>query len=199
MGSHRAQRMGAATGFAGLVDRLRYHEQSRQGVGLLLIPVCAWFAVPGPNRIGLGLLIAAAGQMWRIYAAGMIRKNMQLATGGPYSLVRHPLYLGNFLILGGFALACGQWMAIGAVAGFFLFYYPPAVRYEDAKLEDIFGEDWRSWSRRTPAMFPSRLQWRAGAGARWNARQSLLRNGELPICLFLLACAGFLMYRTGMI
>jgi len=191
--------MGTPAGIGGLVGRLRYHEQSRQGLGLLLIPVCSWFVVPGPDRIGLGLAIATVGQLWRIYAAGVIQKNARLATSGAYSLVRHPLYLGNFLILGGFSLACGQWLVIAAVAGFFVFYYPAAIRYEDAKLEDIFGELWREWRSQTPALFPNLMRWHADAGATWNARQSLLRNGELPICLFLMACGCLLLYRSGMI
>lgn len=199
MVSHRAQRMGATQGLAGLLRRLRYHEFSRQGIGLLLIPVCAWFAAPGAQRAALGLAIAAAGQLWRIYAAGAIHKNKRLATTGAYSLVRHPLYLGNFLILGGFTLACGQWAVIALVTGFFVFYYPAAIRYEDAKLEDIFGEDWRAWSQETPAMFPGHLRWRSGAKAGWDARQSLLRNGELPISLFVLICAFVLTHRLGMI
>jgi len=197
--SNRAEKMGGRRGLAGVLDTLRYHEISRQGLGLLLIPVCAWFALPGSNRISLGLGISAAGELWRIYAAGVIYKNKRLADKGAYSLVRHPLYLGNFLILGGFTLACAQWIVIVVVAGFFLFYYPAAIRYEDAKLEEIFGDDWRAWSQSTPAMFPARLSWRADADAAWNARQSLLRNGELPISLFLLGCAWLLLYRQGMV
>jgi protein-S-isoprenylcysteine O-methyltransferase Ste14 len=189
--------MGSGKGLSGFVDRLRYHEFSRQGIGLLLIPVCAWFAVPGTGRASLGLALAAAGQLWRINAAGVIHKNRQLATNGAYALVRHPLYLGNALILGGFTLACGHWAVVAVVAGFFLFYYPAAIRYEDAKLEDIFGQEWRDWSRDTPAMFPLRLKWRAGSGLAWSARQSLLRNGELPISLYLLACGCVLVFRQG--
>jgi len=199
MASNRAEKMGAPDGVAGLLARLRYHEASRQGIGLLLIPVCAWFAIPGAVRIGLGLGIVLAGQLWRIYAAGTIDKNRRLATTGAYSFVRHPLYLGNFLILSGFTLACAHWAVAAAVVCFFLFYYPAAIRYEDAKLERIFGEDWRHWKQNTPAMFPSPLQWRVNAGAAWNAPLSLLRNGEFPITLFLLLCAGLMMYRVGMI
>jgi len=189
--------MGARTGLAGFLDRLRYHEISRQGLGLLLLPICAWFTLPGAGRVWLGLAIAAAGQAWRIYAAGVIYKNKRLATTGAYSLVRHPLYLGNFLIISGFALACANWVVVLIVIGFLLFYYPAAIRYEDAKLEGIFGDEWRSWSRETPAMFPVRLRWRANRDAQWNAHQSLRRNGELPISLYLLACGIFELYRSG--
>ena len=81
MASSRIEKMGNRTGLAGLVDRLRYHEASRQGFGLILLLVCAWFTVPaGEPRIIAGFILAAMGQAWRIYAAGVIHKNRQLAS-----------------------------------------------------------------------------------------------------------------------
>ena len=197
MTRNRVEKMGGRTGLVGIIDSLRYHEVSRQGLGLLLLPVCAWFVQPGPARIYIGLLLAVLGQAWRIYAAGVIYKNKQLATTGAYSLVRHPLYLGNFLILGGFALACAHWIVIAVAIGFVWFYYPAAIRYEDSKLARIFAETWHDWSKDVPAVFPRHLRWRANTDAEWNARQSLLRNGELIISVFLAGCAWFMLYRVG--
>lgn len=200
MVSHRAEKMGERTGLAGLVDTLRFHEVSRQGLGLLLLLVCGIFTEPaGESRIYAGFAMAFVGQAWRIYAAGVIYKNKQLATTGAYSLVRHPLYLGNFLILIGFTLACANWVVVILVLAFFWFYYPAAIKYEDSKLERIFGEQWTSWSAQTPAMFPTRLAWKANADAEWNARQSMFRNGELIISVFIIICAVVLLYRSGMI
>jgi protein-S-isoprenylcysteine O-methyltransferase Ste14 len=190
--------MGSRQGLAGLVDTLRYHEASRQGIGLLLLLVCAWFVVPaGENRILAGFVIAALGQAWRIYAAGVIYKNRRLATTGAYSLVRHPLYLGNFLILAGFTLACANWAVVAVVAFFLLFYYPAAIRYEDHKLRGLFGEEWQAWGARTPAMFPTRLRWRANEDAEWDAKQSLIRNGELVYTVFEIAAAVLLWFRAA--
>ncbi|NNK38030.1 MAG: isoprenylcysteine carboxylmethyltransferase family protein [Xanthomonadales bacterium] len=198
MAASRVDRIGRRTGLAGIIDRLRYHEASRQGFGLILLWVCAWFAVPaGENRIIAGLVIAAVGQIWRIYAAGVIYKNRRLATTGAYSLVRHPLYLGNFLILAGFTLAAGNWIVAAVVAFFLLFYYPAAIRYEDHKLEGIFGDEWRQWSGNMPGMFPTRLKWRPNEDAEWNARQSFIRNGELIYTLFEVGAAVLLWYRAG--
>ncbi|MEJ8568508.1 methyltransferase family protein [Elongatibacter sediminis] len=200
MVSRRARKMGERTGLIGMLDSLRFHEASRQGIGLLLLPVCAWFALPGsPERVLAGLALALIGEIWRIYAAGVIYKNKQLATTGAYSLVRHPLYLGNFMILAGFTFSSAHWGVIAAVIAFLVFYYPAAIRYEDAKLERLFGDSWREWSRSTPAMFPTRLRWRANTDAEWNARQSLLRNGELPISIYLVASAVLMLYRSGLI
>jgi hypothetical protein len=198
MASSRIEKMGNRTGLAGLVDRLRYHEASRQGLGLVLLLVCGYFAAPaGESRILIGFVLAALGQAWRIYAAGVIHKNRQLATTGAYSLVRHPLYLGNFLILGGFTLASGNGYVAAVVTLFFLFYYPAAIRYEDRKLEGIFGEDWHSWSRDIPAMFPTRMKWVSNPDAEWNARQSLIRNGEAIYTVFELFAGLLLCYQAG--
>ncbi|MDT8321426.1 MAG: methyltransferase [Xanthomonadales bacterium] len=198
MAASRVEKMGNRQGLAGLIDHLRYHELSRQGLGLLLLLVCAWFAAPlGEARIMAGFVIAALGQLWRIYAAGVLQKNRRLATTGAYSLVRHPLYLGNFLILGGFTLASGSLLVLVVVVFFLLFYYPAAIRYEDHKLEGIFGDDWRAWSGTIPAMFPTRLKWQSNTEAQWSARQSLLRNGELVCTLFEIGAGIFLWYRAG--
>jgi hypothetical protein len=198
MASNRSARMGSRQGLAGVIDTLRYHEASRQGIGLLLLWVCAWFTEPaGESRVIAGLLIAALGQLWRIYAAGVIYKNRRLATTGAYSLVRHPLYFGNFLILAGFTLACANWVVVLVVLFFLVFYYPAAIRYEDSKLQELFGEEWQAWGTRTPAMFPTRLKWQANREAEWNARQSFIRNGELAYTLFEVAAAVLLWFRAA--
>jgi hypothetical protein len=196
MGHKRSGKMGNRKGLAGLVDRLRYHEASRQGFGLVLVLVCTLFAVRGESRILTGFTLAAMGQAWRIFAAGVIYKNKKLATTGAYSLVRHPLYLGNFLILSGFALASGNGVVALVLIFFFLFYYPAAIRYEDSKLEDIFSDEWRAWKSHIPAMFPSSLKWQMSDEADWNMHQSLIRNGELVYSIYLAGCAAGLWYRV---
>ena len=73
--------------------------------------------------------------------------------------MRHPLYFGNFLILVGFTLACANWVVVALVLFFLLFYYPAAIRYEDHKLENIFGDEWRDWSKNIRAIIPGRARW----------------------------------------
>ena len=200
MASSRTEKMGGRKGLAGMIDALRFHEASRQGGGFILLLVMAWFAEPaGETRIWIGFALAIIGQVWRIYAAGVIYKNKKLATTGAYSLVRHPLYTGNLLILLGFMIACAQPIVVLIVAAFFLFYYPAAVRYEDHKLEGIFGDDWRAWSSSMPAIFPTRFRWQSNQDANWNFNQSMLRNGELYYTLFEIGAAVLLCYRAGML
>jgi len=192
MGRDRSEIMGTRAGLAGAWDRLRFKEIYRQAFGLLLVAVCAVFAEPGAERALWGLAIAGAGQAWRVFAAGTIFKNQRLATTGAYALVRHPLYLGNLLILGGFTLASANLWVVVVVIAFFLIWYPAAVAYEDGKLEKLFGDEWRQWSGATRAVIPVRLNLARMADTQWSARQSLLRNGELYISVYLAACAWWL-------
>jgi protein-S-isoprenylcysteine O-methyltransferase Ste14 len=192
----RSEIMNPRSGILGWIDRVRYKEFYRQAIGLLLILVCALVTEPGHGRILAGFGIAGVGEVFRIYAAGTIFKNRQLATHGAYSLVRHPLYLGNILILAGFALACANLWAALSVLVFFLVWYPAAIAYEDGKLERLFEAEWRSWRSGTNAVFPGRFSWRELTDAQWNAKQSLLRNGELPITIYLVACGAWLWARA---
>ncbi len=188
MVNERTTRMGNRTGLLGLFDRIRFNEILRQGIGLLLVAVCAYFAKPDSGTVAIGLAMAVVGQVFRIYAAGFIHKNKQLASNGPYALVRHPLYLGNFLILIGFTLASGNLYVAAGVAVFFLIWYPAAISYEDRKLEDIFQDEWRAWSKNIRAIIPGKFKWADLKAEGWDTYQSLIRNGELPISLYLGSC-----------
>ena len=188
MSSDRIHRRGDRTGIMGWFDRIRYNEILRQGIGLLLVAACAYFVRPGLNLVLPGLAMAAFGQVFRIYAAGFIHKNKQLASNGPYALVRHPLYLGNLLILSGFVLASANlYVSVGVVL-FFLIWYPAAISYEDSKLESIFADEWRAWSKNIGAIIPGRFKWADLKADRWDTYQSLIRNGELPVSLYLGSC-----------
>lgn len=188
MATERIERMGKRGGLLGLFDRLRFNEILRQGIGLLLVAVTAYYANLDTGFVSLGLAIAAAGQIFRIYAAGFIHKNKQLATTGPYALVRHPLYLGNFLIMFGFTLASANLYVTLVVIVFWLIWYPAAIAYEDAKLERIFEDEWRAWSKNIRAVIPGRFRFADLKASGWDTYQSLIRNGELPITLYLGSC-----------
>ncbi len=184
----RSARMGKRSGLPGWCDRIRFNEMLRQGIGLLLVAACAHFTRPDRGQVAAGLALALLGQVFRVYAAGFIFKNRQLATRGPYALVRHPLYLGNILILTGFALAAANLYLWAIVMVFFLIWYPAAIAYEDKKLERIFADQWRSWSKDIHALVPRRCHWSDLKTTDWDTYQSLIHNGELPISLYLLSC-----------
>ena len=173
--SRRTADLPPLTGLPHLIREMRYNEFFRQALGLLLIPVYALLANPMPISFVVGSVIALAGMLVRLYASGFIVKNKQLATNGPYSLVRHPLYTGNLLQVIGFTFACGQWWALLVSAAFWWFYYPVAILYEDRKLHAIFGEAWETWSGTVPAVIPRGLRIRDGGS--WSFETSWKEMG----------------------
>ena len=65
----------------------------------------ALLSSPTPLSVAAGALLLIAGEAVRLWAAGHLRKSVELVTVGPYRHVRHPLYLGRLLILTGLFLA----------------------------------------------------------------------------------------------
>lgn len=170
------------------IQRLRNKEFLRQFGGFLLILLYTWTAEPGETWVVLlAIAVASLGAGMRAWAAGTVFKNEILATTGPYSLVRHPLYLGNILIFIGFSLLNNDPWAWLLTVSFLWFFYPPAITYEDGKLEELFGQEWRDWRERTPALIPARLQFGA-LRSEWSIGLFAGRNGELIIFLFIMVC-----------
>ncbi len=172
-------------------------DSLRQSLGLVMVGVWTWFGQARPRWWLLGAILALIGILVRLWASGYIKKNKQLATDGPYAWVRHPLYVGNFLIAVGFATASGLWWAWVMLLVFWLIFYPNAIRDEDTKLERVFGDSWRAWRAQTRALLPRTTPYRSGEATErssWSFTQSLKSNGEPVIAVFLLTCL-YLLHR----
>lgn len=194
--SRRTSDLPPLSGLPHLIREMRYNEFFRQAIGLLLIPLFALLSNPTTMSFLVGAIIAVAGILFRLYASGFIVKNKQLATNGPYSIVRHPLYTGNMLLVIGYTLASGQWWALLLSAAFWWFYYPPAVSYEDQKLQNIFGAEWEAWSKTVPAVLPRSLKIREGGS--WSFETSWKHNYEAIIVIYSLFWLGWIGSRlTG--
>ena len=186
--SHRTDDLAPGGAFTQLVRKLRYHEASRQVLAVVLM---LWFsitALPDDLVLMLGTPFIVAGAALRLLASGFITKNRELATDGPYAIVRHPLYTGNIAIVSGFAIASGQWWAVVIALAFFWFYYPTAIEYEDRKLHSLFGDRWLQWAGDVPALMPTFRNLASAFSGGWSFRKSLLRNGEPLIALIVAAC-----------
>jgi hypothetical protein len=187
--SHRTEDLQQLKGLPHVIRELRYNEVARQGLAVVLILVYALTSRAIPLTAAIGLTAAALGTVVRLYASGYIMKNKELASSGPYAFVRHPLYTGNILLVMGFSVANTSLWAIPLALAFFWFYYPTAIEYEDRKLHSIFGDTWKEWSSRTPALMPKFSNSGYVGSGQWSLAKSMKKNGELAITLFVLACA----------
>lgn len=92
-------------------------------------------------------------------ASGYIEKDQTLAVHGPYARLRHPLYLGSFLSGIGLVVGGGVWFLLPVYVILYLWLYLRAARAEEEELAMRFGEAFREYRRRVPAILPSVRGW----------------------------------------
>ncbi len=136
----------------------------------------------GVGCVLLGLFI-------RSWAAGILRKGKTLATTGPYSLCRHPLYLGSGLMLLGFChLTCDPLFYLPIVGGLAIIYCN-TMWCEERRLATHFPEAWPNYSRRTPMLLPwkpTQFAPEHWSLAQWKKNREYQAAGSVLVALVLL-------------
>ncbi len=141
--------------------------------GILPVPVLAssyiYFIF---NKINLGgvylmtaFCVCLIGFLIRAYTVGYAAEGTSgrntagqaaesLNTTGIYSVVRNPLYLGNFFMWGGVAMFTKNPLFILAFCLAFWLYYERIIYAEEQFLIKKFGNTFTDWASRTPAFIP---------------------------------------------
>lgn len=83
-------------------------------------------------------------------------------TTGIYSIVRHPLYLGNFVIWFGLSLFTESPFFIVIFILAFWLYYERIIFAEEQFLKRKFGKEYEEWDIKTPSFFPAFSKWSSG-------------------------------------
>lgn len=87
------------------------------------------------------------------------QKAVSLNVTGSYSVVRHPLYIGNFFMWLGVAMFTQSLTVVALFSLIFWIYYERIMMAEEAFLQERFGETFRQWAARTPAFLPDPRLW----------------------------------------
>lgn len=107
----------------------------------------------------LGFALILLGQIIRVSARGYKAEHsgqsQALIQGGPYQIVRNPMYLGIFLIGLGVVLAVFQWWAAVIFILVFIIRYILLIYKEEKKLLKIFPAAYEKYCRKVPRIFPS--------------------------------------------
>jgi protein-S-isoprenylcysteine O-methyltransferase Ste14 len=147
---------------------------------LLLFPILLIGAadtegtVLGAGWEALCVALALGGLALRAATVGFVPKDTSqrnsarpqaeaLNTTALYSVVRHPLYVGNYLMWLGVALFSRAWWAPVIVSLVFWLYYERIMFAEEEFLRRRFGEDYTAWAAVTPAFLPRLRRWRPPA------------------------------------
>lgn len=84
-----------------------------------------------------------------------------LNTTGMYSIVRNPLYLGNFIIILGVLLSIKVWWLVLLGAFAFFIYMERIILAEEKFLTETYGDAYTQWRAKTPAIWPAFHLWQA--------------------------------------
>jgi protein-S-isoprenylcysteine O-methyltransferase Ste14 len=110
----------------------------------------------------MGTLIILLGEFFRVYSVAFIGPKSrthgpvveQLVTTGPFRWVRNPLYIANGFILVGFSVySAHSWLLILSLL-FCVLQYGAIVAYEEQRLEETFGDEYRAYCQEVPAWIP---------------------------------------------
>jgi protein-S-isoprenylcysteine O-methyltransferase Ste14 len=159
-----------ATAFTAKRGRMQWSGQLRIRVVLLgltiLLVRLGVFRRHGidtaPWQVALGLVLFALGLGFAIWARVSLGENWgtpmtqkdepELVIGGPYRLVRHPIYSGILAAGVGTALALDwRWLAAVALAGIYFIY---SATVEERFLTERFPDDYPAYKQSTKMLVP---------------------------------------------
>lgn len=146
------------------------------------------------------LIVSFIGFFIRVYTVGYSRPNTSgrntehqvadvLNTTGIYSMVRNPLYVGNFFMWLGIAMLTGNFWFIIAFILFYFLYYERIIFTEEEFLKNKFGETYLNWAKETPVILPKFSSFvKTGYNFNWRKVLRQEKNGFAALmiifCLF---------------
>jgi protein-S-isoprenylcysteine O-methyltransferase Ste14 len=168
---------------------------------LALVGALVLLARPTPLAVQIGFVFVALGEAVRFWAAGHLRKTVELITSGPYRYTRNPLYLGRLLIFTGIAVMARlpyglNWIVLGlGYLVFFGYYFRRKERVEPARLREWHGEAYQRYFEAVPALFPSLKPYGDGGSGGWSSER-MVRNREHWMVVCLLIVSLFMLWRA---
>ncbi|HUN59184.1 MAG TPA: isoprenylcysteine carboxylmethyltransferase family protein [Candidatus Binataceae bacterium] len=113
---------------------------------------------------GLGLLIELAG-LWLALGARIqlgffspaphVGGDSKLVRGGLYRYIRHPIYLGEMLVLMAWPFEYGAPFAEALMVIIGVIVLRRRIRYEEAELLAVYGDDYAHYMRETDRILPN--------------------------------------------
>lgn len=100
-----------------------------------------------------------------------------LNTTGMYSMVRNPLYLGNYLVFLGVTLLSQSWQLAMINSVLCLAAYVPIILVEERFLLQTFGRPYRRYAAKVPCLWPAPRRWKAPRQP-WSWKMVLRREND---------------------
>lgn len=147
----------------------------------------------------LGMFVSLIGLAMRWLTVGFVpmetsgrntreQRAATLNTDSAYSLVRHPLYLANGVVVAGLCIATGSVWFLLLTLALYALAIERIVAAEERYLAQLHGDLYGNWASKTPAFVPDFSRWRR-PNLPLSGRTILRReyNGVLGVALAFLA------------
>jgi protein-S-isoprenylcysteine O-methyltransferase Ste14 len=130
--------------------------------GEAIIPEYVYMVGLGVGLFGLFIRIITIGYVPKGTSGRNREKQVAdvLNTKGMYSVVRHPLYVGNYFMWLGVAVVTGSVWFILLFSLVYWIYYERIMYAEEAFLRDKFGETYLNWANGVPSFIPDLRKWK---------------------------------------
>jgi protein-S-isoprenylcysteine O-methyltransferase Ste14 len=119
----------------------------RVPLGFATALATAILAEPTWSSWRAGLVVAATGEVVRIWAAGHLEKSREVTRSGPYRWTAHPLYVGSSVMAIGIVIAAHSAVAAVLAAVYMASTLTAAMRSEEAFLRGRFGGIYEEYRR----------------------------------------------------
>jgi protein-S-isoprenylcysteine O-methyltransferase Ste14 len=150
------------------------------GLAVISLALCAglayalWIPVPVGvslrlasilHIIGFALFVAGTflvvwarqtlGRMWGLTTSRKVKllPDHRLVKGGPYSVIRHPMYSGWWFAVLGIVLIYRTWILVLLLV-FSVIVFARRARLEERVLAERFGDEWEAYAASTKSLFP---------------------------------------------
>ncbi len=146
-----------------MADLARVLARRRVPLGFVAAAAVLLLAKPTWQTWATGLLVAALGEAFRVWAAGHLEKSREVTRSGPYRLTRHPLYVGSSIIALGVVIAASSVVVAVMTALYMTATIAAAIRTEEAFLRSAFGPVYEEYRVSRAAPMPRRFSWARAA------------------------------------
>ena len=140
-------------------------------LGCQILAITEWAYVnPAPALVGnpvaltSGLVLMLGGltlRLWAIRTLGhfftatvRVQEGQRIVTSGPFSIVRHPSYLGSYLTIAGSTLFLESYVSLLVTAVAVLAAYAVRIHAEERTMTTSFGEVYVRYSQTSFKMIP---------------------------------------------
>ncbi len=109
----------------------------------------------GAAVLGLALRTWAVLTLGSLFTMHIdIQKDHSIVTKGPFRIVRHPSYLGAFIMYVATIIFLHAWFSLIVAALVLPFAFLRRIHYEEELLEGGFGEEYEAYRRRVKRFLP---------------------------------------------